>query len=108
MAWLVRGEEVLATVEVPGVRGRMKGLRGRDGIEGGLVLRPCRQVHTLGMCFSVDVAFCGREGEVLRRATLPPWRVSCLVWRARFVVEAQAGAFDRWNLRPGDRLEVRE
>jgi uncharacterized membrane protein (UPF0127 family) len=28
--------------------------------------------------------------------------------RGGIVIEAEAGAFERWNLRVGDRLEVRE
>ena len=109
MAWLVRDGEVLASVEIPqGPRQRVRGLLGRDGLDGGMVLRPCRQVHTLGMHFPIDVAFCDRDGRVLRVATVPPWRLTRLVWRSGFVVEAAAGAFERWRLRPGDQVEVKE
>lgn len=109
MAWLVRDGDVLASVEIPGRSlARARGLLGRDDFEGAMVLRPCRQVHTLGMRFPVDVAFCDRSGVVLRVATLPPWRLSRLVWRSGFVIEASAGAFDRWQLRPGDHVEVKE
>jgi uncharacterized membrane protein (UPF0127 family) len=38
---------------------------------------------------------------------MPRHRVSRVVWRARAVIEAEAGAFERWNLRPGDALEVK-
>ena len=31
-------------------------------IDGALVLRPCRQVHTIGMRFPIDVAFCAADG----------------------------------------------
>lgn len=109
MPWLVRDGDVLASVEVPGWPGqRARGLLGRDNLEGALVLRPCRQVHTLGMRFPVDVAFCDRSGVVLRVATMAPWRVSRVVWRSSFVIEAAAGAFERWGLRPGDQVEVKE
>jgi hypothetical protein len=113
MAWLVReGGDVLASAEVAhGVRERTQGLLGqRDSgeVTGALVLRPCRQIHTIGMRFPIDVAFCDRDGVVLRTATVAPWRVTRLVWRAGFVVEAAAGAFERWHLRPGDTVEVRE
>jgi hypothetical protein len=109
VAWLVRDGDVLASLEVPlQARGRVRGLRGRDDFEGALMLRPCRQVHTFGMRFPLDVAFCDRSGVVLRVATLPAWRVSRPVWKAGFVVEARAGAFDRWRLAPGDQLEIRE
>jgi hypothetical protein len=109
VAWLVRDGDVLASLEVPlRAGGRARGLRGRDDFEGALMLRPCRQVHTFGMRFPLDVAFCDSDGLVLRVATLSARRVSRPVWKAGFVVEARAGAFERWRLTPGDQLEVRE
>ena len=109
MPWLVRSGDVLASLEIPvGSRERARGLRGRDDFEGALVIRPCRQVHTFGMRFPVDVAFCDAGGVVLRIETLPAGRVSRPVWKAGFVVEARAGAFERWHLAPGDQLEIRE
>jgi uncharacterized protein len=106
--WLVRDGDVLASAEVAdGAGARRRGLLGKDRVDGALVLRPCRQVHTLGMRIPIDVAFCDATGHVLHTCSLAPWRVSRPVWRSAFVVEAEAGAFDRWALRPGDRLEVR-
>ncbi len=106
--WLVRDGEVLAAAEVPaGSRGRARGLLGRDGIDGVLVLRPCRNVHTVGMRFPIDVAFCDSTGVVLKMATLRPRRISPLVVRAAYAIEAEAGTFARWNLRVGDSVELR-
>jgi uncharacterized membrane protein (UPF0127 family) len=107
--WLVRDGEVLAAAEVARTRReRTRGLLGRDGFTGALVFRKCRQVHTVGMRFAIDVAFCDRDGIVLRLSTLKPWRLSALVWRSAFVIEAEAGAFERWGLRVGDQVEVKE
>ena len=111
MAWLVREGEVLASADVARrARERAVGLLGRDreAVTGALIIRPCRQIHTIGMRFPIDVAFCDRQGVVLRTVTVPPWRVTRVVWRAGFAVEAAAGAFDRWQLRPGDTVEVKE
>ena len=109
MAWIVRDGDVLASAEVAcTARARRRGLLGRDGIDGALVLRPCRSVHTFFMRFPIDVAFCDREGTVLRTCSLRPWRLSPIVARAGFAIEAEAGAFERWRLRAGDRLEVKE
>jgi len=112
MAWLVREGDVLASADVARrARERVVGLLGRRDageVTGALVLRPCKQVHTFGMRFPVDVAFCDRHGVVLRTGTVRPWRVTRVVWRAGFVVEAAAGSFDRWQLRPGDTVEVKE
>ena len=108
MSWLVRDGDVLAAAEVADTaRGRRRGLLGRDAFAGALVLRPCRNVHTARMRFPIDVAFCDTEGLLLRTVTLAPWRVSPIVRRAAFVIEAEAGAFDRWQLRAGDRVELR-
>ena len=108
MAWLVRNGDVLATAEVADTaRSRRRGLLGRDGIEGALVLGPCRHVHTARMKFTLDVALCDASGRVLRVCTLAPWRVSPLLRSTAFVVEAEAGAFERWRLRVGDTIEIR-
>ena len=108
MAWIVRGEDVLAAAEIAVTRRqRRQGLLGRDDLEGALVLRPCRQVHTLRMRFPVDVAFCDRDGFVLHVTTLAPWRLSRPVPRAYFAIEAHAGAFERWKLVVGDIVEIR-
>jgi len=108
MAWLVRNGEVLAAVEVAETaRARRRGLIHRDRLDGALVLRPCRNVHTVGMKFPIDVAFCDGDGTVLRTTTLAPWRISPVVRRSAFAIEAEAGAFDRWRLARGDRVELR-
>jgi uncharacterized protein len=109
MAWLLRDGEVLASLEIArGRRERMRGLLGRDGIEGALLLEPARSVHTIGMRFPIDVAFCDADLVVLRVVRMPRYRIARPMLRARGVIEAEAGAFARWELRPGDQLEVKE
>jgi uncharacterized membrane protein (UPF0127 family) len=56
----------------------------------------------------IDVVWCDRRGKVLHMATLRPRRVSRPVLRARFVLEAAAGATSTWGLRCGDRLTIEE
>jgi uncharacterized membrane protein (UPF0127 family) len=107
MAWLVRDDEVLASLDVAAsFRERRRGLLGRDGIDGALLLRGARSVHTLGMRFDLDVAYCDGNLVVLHVARMRPWRLAAPRWAARCVIEAEAGAFERWRLRPGDQLEV--
>ena len=107
MPWLVRDGEVLASVEIAEDFGpRLRGLLGRDHIDGALLLRPARSVHTVGMRFPIDVAFVDRDLVVVDVLTLRPNRMTRTRRRAAAVVEAQAGAFDRWRLHVGDRLEI--
>lgn len=106
--WLVCGEHVLASLEVASTRrDRRRGLLGRDGVEGALLIERCRSVHTLGMRFALDVAHLGADGRVVKVTTMPPWRIGLPVAAARSVVEAEAGAFERWGIAVGDVLEAR-
>ena len=108
MAWLVRDGEVLASVEVADSFGaRLKGLLGRRGLDGAMLLRPARSVHTVGMRFAIDVAYCDAGLRVQEVATMRPHRLARPRMRARCVVEAEAGAFERWRLLPGDQLELK-
>lgn len=100
---------MLASLEVAATRSaRRKGLLGRDGIEGALLLQPARSVHSLGMRFPLDVAWCDRELQVLRVVRLAPYRLTRSVLRAHAVLEAEAGSFARWNLVVGDQLELQD
>lgn len=108
MAWLLRDGEVLATVEVAeGLFHRARGLLGRDGVQGAILLRPARSVHTLGMRFPIDVAFCDSDLVVLDTCSMVPWRLGLPRRRARCILEARRGAFEQWRLRQGDHLELK-
>jgi uncharacterized membrane protein (UPF0127 family) len=108
MTWLLRDGDVLAGAEVAdGLTARSRGLLGRRGYDGALVLPRTRAVHTVGMRFAIDVAFCDKDMVVVGMTQLPPWRISLPRRHGRSVVEAEAGAFERWGLRVGDQLELR-
>jgi uncharacterized membrane protein (UPF0127 family) len=110
MAWLLRDGEVLASLEVAERWDeRLRGLLGRDGVDGALLLRPARSVHTIGVRFPIDVAFCDGDLVVVDVCSpLRPNRVTRTRWRSRCVIEAEAGAFERWQLRRGDQLEIKD
>ena len=109
MEWLVCNGRVLASAEVAnGRRDRSRGLLGRDGMEGALVLRPCRWVHTIGMRFPIDVAYLADDGTVVKTIHMRRHRMGVPVFRASTVVEAGEGAFARWGLRVGDVVEIRD
>ena len=73
MAWLVTEGRVLASCESPtDRRSRGRGLLGRDGIEGAMVLISCRWVHTMGMRFALDVAYLDEKGVVVKTVHMQP------------------------------------
>jgi uncharacterized membrane protein (UPF0127 family) len=108
VAWLLVEGRVLASADVAtSGRDRRRGLLGRDGLDGALVLDPCRWVHTLGMRFALDVAYLAADGTVLKTVRMSRQRVGVPVARAARVIEAEAGAFGRWGLHVGDVVEIR-
>ena len=106
---LLRDGEPVAPLEVAtSFRARSRGLLGRDGVEGALLLRPASSIHTFRMRFAIDVAFVDRDLVVLRTMTVPPGRVTRVVPRAKGVVEAEAGAFAGWGVVAGSHLGIGE
>ena len=89
---------------------RNKGLLGRHELAPGsaMILAPCSSVHTFFMKFIIDVVFVDRNGSVLKGvADLKPWRIAARPG-AYAVIELNAGAIRRSELKVGDRLSVRE
>jgi uncharacterized membrane protein (UPF0127 family) len=106
MAWLLKDGEVLASLEIADTRrAKRRGLLGRDGIEGALLLAPGRSVHTIGMRFAIDVVFCDHDHRVVKVRTLSPGRITWPVWSARSMIEAEAGSAERWGVAVGDELK---
>ncbi len=107
-AWLVCDGRVLASASLATDSAtRRRGLLGRDSFTGALVLHPCRWVHTIGMRFALDVAYLDTDGTVIKTVQMHRHRLGAPIPRAKSVVEAELGAFARWGLRVGDRVEIR-
>ncbi|MBD0711398.1 MULTISPECIES: DUF192 domain-containing protein [unclassified Streptomyces] len=88
-------------------RARRRGLLGRDGIAGALLIVRTNSVHTFGMRFAIDVAYLDGSFRVRSVVTMRPGRLGMVRPRARHVLEAEAGALARWGLEPGVRVRVR-
>lgn len=107
--WLLRGGDVLASAEVAEAwADRARGLIGHSSYDGALLLRHTRSVHSVGMRFPLDVAFLDRELTLVATSRLRPWGVALPRRGGCHVLVAQAGSFERWRLRTGDQLEIRE
>ena len=108
MPWLVAEDRVVASLEVADTRrARRRGLLGRDGIEGALLLTPARSVHTVRMRFAIDVAHVDADMVVRSVVTMPPWRLGRWHPSCRHVIEAEAGSLRRWGIEPGVQIEIK-
>lgn len=88
---------------------KRRGLLGRRSMEDGeaLVLPGCRQVHTFGMRFPIDVAFVDGNGVVvLTCGGLRPWRLTPVSWRSEAAIEMACGMLRRTGTAVGDELVV--
>jgi uncharacterized membrane protein (UPF0127 family) len=106
--WLLRDGDVVCALELADSPAERGALRGRSGCEGALHVEPARTVHTAGMKFPVDVAFLSTDLTVVRLTRLKPWRMALGGTKARSAVQTEAGSLERWGVRLGDQLEVRE
>ena len=108
MAWLLTEARVLASVDIASSHSeRAKGLIGRDDIDGAFAIPDCRWVHTMGMKFPIDIAYLDSENTVIKIVSMPPHRFALPVPKARMVIEAKSGAFERWGLKVGAPIEIR-
>ncbi len=87
-------------------RHRSRGLLGRTGIDGAMMITPCGNVHSFRMRFTIDVAYLDRKFNVVAVHTMKPGRLSMPRLRARHVIESEAGAMATWGLRPGTRVGI--
>lgn len=88
---------------------RLRGLLGRPPLQPGegLLLRGENAIHTFGMTFAIDVLFLDRTGRVVHLIpTMPPWRISPFVARARDVLELPAGVIAQTQTSLGDHIEL--
>jgi uncharacterized protein len=107
--WLLRDGDVVCALEMTeSPAERRNALRGRTGWDGALHVDGVRVVHTAGVKFAIDVAFLSGDMTVLRVARLRPWRMALGGRGARSAVHSEAGSLERWGVRVGDQLEVRE
>lgn len=107
MAWLTRDAEVLAAVEV--------GARRPCGDRAVVLHRPL--VLSGSRAAPLDVAWCRSAADrtPATEGTLEVTRIRVLVgrlpatpkWSCPTVIVAPGGAFERWRLAVGDRLEIR-
>lgn len=72
----------------------------------GLLLDPCNQVHMFFMPYAIDAIFLNASNEILGMQTLKPWRLSKLYFKAKKVLEMNAGVALRLGWKTGDKIEV--
>lgn len=85
------GNDISLATSLPA---RLKGLLGKNKLEAGkgLLICPCKGIHTFFMKFSIDAVFLDKENRVVALAqALPPNRMTSIYPKAVSVLELPAG-----------------
>jgi uncharacterized membrane protein (UPF0127 family) len=103
------GEVLVAKLEIADTFWRrFRGLQFRRPLapDAGLLLTPCRSIHTHWMQFSIDVAMLDEEGVVIEILPgMKPWRIAPHVRGTQSIVETAAGMLST-RLRVGVRTKI--
>ena len=102
------GGRALRVFSAQAVHERMRGLLGRPPLaaDEGLLIRPCRLVHTFGMRYAIDIVFLDRRGVVRQISREVPRGTVRGCWRAWQTLELAAGSATQFGLQVGDTLPV--
>jgi len=88
---------------------RMKGLLGRNSLDDGegLLIRPCKGIHTFGMKFPIDAVFLDGNNRVIAvTKNILPNHMTRLYLGASSVLEVPAGTLEKTATLAGDQLEI--
>ncbi len=88
---------------------RLVGLLGQRKLEPGkgLLLTPCKQIHTCFMSIDIDVIFLNNQGQIIKSiADMKPWKKSPRVSGCCQVLEMAAGFLAEYELKEGMVLRV--
>lgn len=107
---LTTGKTVASRVEVAKTFvDRLAGLLARPPLKPGqgLLIRPCKGVHTWFMRYPIDVIFLDSDWTVVALVKeLAPFRFSPVVTAAAMALELPAGTIERTYTRVGDTLRA--
>jgi uncharacterized membrane protein (UPF0127 family) len=105
-------KQILTNIRVAdSVFSRMKGLIGKSNLNEnhGLLIKPCKQVHTFFMKFPIDCIFLNGVGEVVYIIEgLTPWEISKYIPIAEEILETPHGTVSTYSISIGDRLTFKD
>ncbi len=88
---------------------RLRGLLGRRSLLAGegLMIVPCKSIHTCFMQFPIDILYVNKQHVVIDiDHAIPPWRFGRYHAAAHFVVELPAGTAIATLTQIGDQLRI--
>lgn len=90
---------------------RAKGLLGKKYLQegSGLLIKPCKQIHSIGMKFNLDAVFIAKDNTVCHlHHDMKPGHISAYINQALYVLEMPAGRIQESGTCVGDVIEFIE
>lgn len=76
-------------------------------IMGGVLLVPCKQIHSFFMNFPIDVIFLAKDDHVLHvLPSFKPGKISSIIKDCQKVLELPSGTITKYNIKEGTILEI--
>lgn len=88
---------------------RLKGLLGRKSlnIKEGMLITPCKQIHTWFMRFEIDVIYLSKNFVVLgSESKLKPWKIGKCYKDCYHVLELSSGSINEYSITPNERIRI--
>jgi uncharacterized membrane protein (UPF0127 family) len=87
---------------------RFRGLMLQSSLDGdaGLLIEPSGSIHTAFMRFPIDAVFLDKQRQVVKVATVKPWRAA--LSKGYSVLELPAGRAALAGVETGDRLSIEQ
>lgn len=88
---------------------RGKGLLGRKSLpaQSCLWIKPCNNIHTFFMKFTIDCVFVNKKLQVEKvESKVRPFKIKGPFWKAHSVFEFSEGTIELFNIQVGDQLYV--
>lgn len=106
----LNGREIVQQVELAdNFFKRFKGLMFRKSMpmDYGLLLFRCNAVHTFSMRFPIDVVYLDGDSRIVYiEKSMQPNKIGKAIKNAVNVLELNSGVAEKFNLKPGDVLEI--
>lgn len=88
---------------------RLKGLLGSKTISSfqGLLIKPCKQVHTIGMNYSISIWYIDKKLKIVKIIDdLEPYKISPYVQNSHLIIEFPSNWAEITGSKEGDLLDV--
>ena len=88
---------------------RLKGLLGSKTLSSfqGLLIKPCKQVHTIGMRYSISIWYIDKKLEIVKIIDdLEPYNISPYVQNSHLIIEFPSKWAEVTGSKEGDLLDV--